>query len=145
MKKFLLIVIALCSWQMFTFADNDKPVQLSQMPEKAQTFIKSHFDQKEISFSKMENEWFEKNYTVFFTNGESIEFDKNGEWIEIHSKVNGVQASVIPAPIRKYLEKNYPNEKVLKIDRDKNNTEVELSNHMDIKFDKNYQIIDIDN
>ena len=52
---------------------------------------------------------------------------------------------IIPAPIKKYVETNYPEAKVLSIERDRYDYEVKLSNFWEIKFDMNFNVIDMDN
>lgn len=52
---------------------------------------------------------------------------------------------IIPSPIQKYTATNYPDAKVLKIERDKTDYEVKLSNGWELKFDSKFNLIDIDN
>ena len=42
------------------------------------------------------------------------------------------------------MKKSFAGESIRKIDRDKYTWEVELSNGLEIKFDRNFQVIDID-
>ena len=44
-----------------------------------------------------------------------------------------------------YKITNYPDTKVLKIERDKKEYEVKLSNRVELKFDLKFNLIDIDN
>jgi hypothetical protein len=55
-----------------------------------------------------------------------------------------VPAAVIPESIKKYIQANYPGEKVHKIERDRNNYEVKLSNRLELTFNQDFNIIDID-
>lgn len=41
--------------------------------------------------------------------------------------------------------KNYPKNKIVAIDRDRRDYEVELDNGLDLKFDLKFRLIDIDN
>ena len=43
-----------------------------------------------------------------------------------------------------YIKKNYPDCKVLTIEIEKNRTEVKLSNRVEVTFNKNNEVIDID-
>jgi len=52
---------------------------------------------------------------------------------------------IIPAAIQKYVTTHYPDAKVLKIERDKKDYEVKLSNRTELKFDLKFNLIDIDN
>ncbi|WP_455585688.1 PepSY-like domain-containing protein [Bacteroides sp.] len=145
MKKLLLLFVCLFTFQAIVKADDDKPVQISQLPQAAQQFIKTHFGNSKVAIAKMESDWFDKSYDVIFTNGNKLEFDKQGNWKEVDCKYSAVPATVIPAQILKYVSENYPDAKVLKIERDKKDYEVKLSNKWELKFDLQFNLIDIDN
>lgn len=59
-------------------ADNEKPIQVGQLPTKAQTFITTYFKGHKVALAKLDSDLFSKSYDVIFTNGEKIEFDKSG-------------------------------------------------------------------
>ena len=82
---------------------------------------------------------------MIFTNGNKVEFDKKGEWTEIDCKHTVVPTAIIPTTIQKYVTTNYPDTRVLKIERDKKEYEVQLSNRVELKFDLKFNLIDIDN
>lgn len=145
MKKLLLLFVCLFTIQSVVRANDDKPIKVDQLPQPAQQFVKSHFSDSKVAMAKMETDWFDKSYDVIFTDGNKVEFDKQGNWKEVNCKCSAVPASVIPAAIRKYISENYPDAKVLKIERDKKEYEVKLSNKWELKFDLQFNLIDIDN
>ena len=100
MKKLIFLFVCVFSIQV-ALADNDKPINFTQLPQAAQKFVKQHFPKAKIAFVKMENELFDKSYDVVFNNGDKLEFDKKGEWTEVNCKSTVVPAKVIPAPIKK--------------------------------------------
>ena len=77
-------------------------------------------------------------------NGTKIEFNKKGELTEIDCKQGVVPVKLIPLSIKNYLQNNYPGQSVKKLEIKKNEYEVELSNGMDLTFNKHFQLIDID-
>lgn len=145
MKKLMLMLVALFSLQTMVFADDDKPIEFKNLPEKAQKFITTHFPDAKVSFAKEERNLLDKNYKVIFTNGESVEFYKNGEWKEIECKLTSVPVATIPAAILKKVKEQYPDVKIMKIERDGKNYEVKLSNQLEIKFNSKFEIIELDN
>lgn len=145
MKKVLLLLVCLFTLQTVVWADDDKPIQVNQLPQTAQTFIKTHFPNNKVAMAKMETGWFDKSYDVIFTNGDKLEFDKKGVWTEVNCKYSAVPVAVVPEAIKKYVATNYPDAKMLKIERDKHDYEVKLSNGWEIKFDMQFNVIDIDN
>ena len=144
MKKLLLLLVCLFTFQAVVKANDDKPIKVAHLPQSAQQFIKSHFGNSKVAIAKMETDWLDKSYDVIFTDGNKLEFDKQGNWKEINCKYSAVPAGVIPAQILKYVSENYPDAKVLKIERDKKDYEVKLSNRWELKFDLQFNLIDID-
>ena len=145
MKKLLILFVCLFTLQTIARADDDKPIQVSQMPQKAQQFIKQHFAGNNIAMAKVESDFLQKSYDVIFTDGNKVEFDKKGNWTEVNCKFSVVPQGIITAPIQKYVTTNYADAKILKIERDKADYEVKLSNGWELKFDSKFNLIDIDN
>ena len=81
---------------------------------------------------------------MVFTNSSKIEFWKDGEWKEIDCKYSTVPSAVIPAQIAQYVSQNYPDTQIVKIDRDKRDYEVKITNGLELTFDKQFNLIDID-
>lgn len=124
-------------------AGNDKPIQVSQLPQTAQQFIKKYFGDRKVAFAKEESD-FRKSYEIAFTTGDKIEFDRKGEWTDIDCKYSAVPAGIVPAQIVAYIAENYPDSQVVQIERDTRSTEVKLDNRMEIKFDKQHRVIEMD-
>lgn len=136
-------LLAVIAWQAPLVADNDKPISVSQLPAKAQQVIKKNFASKKIAVV-VQDGMINKSYDVMFTNGDKVEFNRNGEWTEIDCRRTTVPTALIPSAIKTYVTQNYPDAKVLKIEKDGSEYEVKLSTGMEITFNKNYQAIDID-
>ena len=144
MKKLIALLVCVFTMSGVAMADNDKPIQVNQMPAKAQTFINTYFKNHKVAMAKQESELFYKSYDVVFTNGERVEFDKSGDWTEVSCRHSAVPAEIIPTAISEYVKTNYPDAQILQIERDKNTYEITLSNRWVIKFNSQMQVIDID-
>lgn len=144
MKKILLLLVCLFSLQTVVRADDDRPIAVTQLPASAQQFIKKHFAGNQVAFAKMEKDWFSKSYDVTFTNGNKLEFDEKGEWTEVDCKYTSVPAAIVPKAIADYVAQNYKDVRILKIDRDTRDYEVKLSNRLELKFDLQFNLIDIE-
>ena len=123
---------------------DEKAITLSQLPAAARQTIMTHFPGYKVSIAKVESELFSKTYTVIFTNGEKIEFDGKGRWEEVKCKRSAVPASLVPAQIARYIKANYPDCRILEIERDDEEYEVKLSNYIEVTFDDKFNVIDID-
>lgn len=145
MKKITFILACLFTMCISTLrADNEKPIQMNQLPAAAQQFIKQHFADRKVALAKVETELMSKSYEVIFTDGDHIDFDSNGNWEEVDCKSSSVPTAVIPEPIMKYVNANYPDEKVKKIEKDRREYEVKLSNRVELSFDLKFNLTDID-
>ena len=145
MKKLAFLFVGLFVMTLTAWAGNDKPIQVSELPQKAQQFIKKHFADQSVAMAKMETEFMDKSYDVIFTNGDKVEFDKKGKWTSVDCKHTQVPTEVIPVDVQKYVTRNYPDAKIQKIEvTDRKGYEIDLSNGFDIEFDKKMNVIDID-
>lgn len=143
-KKTLMALVCLVAFQTAAMADNDKPVNVNQLPATAQQVIKGSFAGKKVALAKVESGLIDKSYDVIFTTGEKIEFDRSGNWTEIDCKRSEVPATLVPTQIKNYVNTNYSGNKILKIEKDRNEYEINLSNGVEVKFNKNFMVIDID-
>ena len=123
--------------------DGGKAISPGKLPQAVLQTINTHLPGRKIAIAKVESELFSKSYTVIFTNGEKIEFDGRGRWTEVKCKRSAVPASLVPAQIAQYIRANYPDCRILEIERD-DEYEVKLSNHVEVTFNKKFEVIDID-
>lgn len=143
-KKTIMALVCLLTVATTALASDDKPVTIKQMPNAAQQVLNQYFGNRKVALSKMDAGMFDKAYDVIFTDGDKIEFDRNGRWTEISSKRKGVPAQLVPQPIRHYVQSNYSKERITGIERSKKGYSVDLSNGLEIKFNKKFQVVGID-
>lgn len=147
MKKIALLFALLCcsAAGAATLADDDRPITVSELPQAAQQFLKSHFAGTNVAWVTVDGNFFDKDYEVGFPDGSKIEFSRNGEWKEVEMRgASAVPASVVPEAIRNYVARNYPQTVVRAIARDRRGYEVELSNGLELEFDNAFRLLKID-
>lgn len=145
MKKILLILAALFSVGIFVVAaNNEKVINKNQLPAQAQEFVNSHFEGIDLIYAKKECYIIFNSYEVRLADGSKLEFSNKGKWKEVECQSGEVPSAIIPQPIKEYVEKNYAGAKVLLIEKNRKDYEVKLSNRLELKFDKNFNIYDID-
>ena len=79
-----------------------------------------------------------------FADGTKVDFAANGEWTSVECKGKAVPAGIVPQQIEAYVKQNYPDAHIRKIDRDRTDYEVSLSNRLELTFNKNFKLIEID-
>lgn len=146
--KATLRTLALAIISVFTFnaafAGNDRPISVDQLPQAAQQTLGTHFAGIKVAMAKFESELLDKSYDVILTDGTKLEFDANGNWNEISCKTTTVPAALVPAKITDYINANHKGAKVKKIEKDRNRYEVELTNKVELTFNKKFKVVDID-
>jgi hypothetical protein len=145
MKKILFAVLAVFVFGVAAVkADNDKVINKNQLPAQAQSFLNQNFSGVNISYAKEERDFLSRSYEVMLVDGSKIEFGSNGNWEEVDCRYGEVPAAVVPQPIKDYIAKNWADAKVIKIERHRSNYELKLSNRLELVFDEDFNIIDID-
>ncbi len=144
MKRCIFLLMSLFIIANVSFADNDKPITVNELPSNAKSFIEKYFAGITVSYAKMETEFFDKSYEVIFANGNKVEFDKNGEWKDVDCKFTEVPSPIIPQKIKDYVSTHYKNSQILKIERDKHGYEVKLNNKLELTFNSKFNLIDVD-
>ena len=138
----LTLVFSLCVVNAFGF--NDKVIGKNQLPAQAQSFLNENFANVKISYAKQETDFIERSYEVVLADGTKLEFTKKGNWKEVDCRYSEVPSAIVPAPIKNFINENYSGSRVLKIERDSRGYEVKLSNKLELKFNNDFKIVDID-
>ncbi len=133
------LVVWAASW-----AAGDKLIRFEELPEAARATVNRYFDADQVASVKQEYEWLGSVYEVKFYDGTEIDFLGNGEWKEIDCTPRALPAGLVPSGIARLIEKRFPERKVVKIERDRRDWEVELDDGTDLKFDLQFNLIDID-
>ena len=111
----------------------------------AQEFLSAHFKDLTVAYAVEEQKYTGKEYEVVYTDRTEIEFRSDGQWESVGRKYSPVPASIVPQPIQTFVSgSNYPGQFIRQIDRNAYTWEVELSNGLEIKFDNQFNVIDID-
>lgn len=128
-------------------ADNDKVTNnINELPQVSRTFLNNYFNGNKVSHIKIDKDLFlVDSYEVILTDGTSIEFNRDGEWKEVKSFQQNIPDTLIPVEIRQYVSQNYPDQRIMTVERGKRNVSVDLANGLELKFDLNGHLIDIDN
>jgi len=122
----------------------DSIITADRLPDAARSFINEYFAENTISYIKKDRGLANISYEVVLQDGTEIEFDKSGKWDSIDCKRNAVLAGLVPDAISEYVQVNFPGQLIVKIDREAFGYEIELSSDLELKFDKNGKMLEID-
>ncbi len=144
MKKKIIGILILMFLGYGMNADNDRPIQMNQLPKKIQSFVSTYFPKAKIAIAKVEEGYFDRVYDLIFTDGNKIEFDRNGNWEEIDCKRSFVPWEIVPNEITESVKTNFSEVKILKIERKKKKYKLKLSNGYKLEFNQEFDLIEMD-
>ncbi|MDE6513465.1 MAG: PepSY-like domain-containing protein [Muribaculaceae bacterium] len=146
MKKFLLLIAVAIAGSFGAQAKDQYVRDVNYLPQTAKTFIGQHFKGSDISVIKLDKTLGKvTEYEVIMQDGTEISFDRNGNWDNVEMPVKkSVPKAIVPAQIASYVAKNYPNQRIVSIDKDRSGYEIELQSGVDLKFNKAGQFKRID-
>lgn len=142
--KRIIALFAISLALLSTARADDKPVTFDQLPVPAQSFIAENYPADKISYAVIDDDLIRPDYTVVLVSGVKIEFDNDGSLEKISSKQNGIPAEIIPVQIREYVRHHYPDAAYVEYEIGRRSYEVTLSNRMELKFSKNFALVEID-
>lgn len=144
MKKIIFVLASIMMTAGIASADNDRIIAFDQLPAKAREFVKQYFPSEKVSYVKEESDFMELSYEVVFAQGTKVEFSGQGEWKEVDCRYSTLNEKLVPAQIRDYVSKNFPDTKFVKIEKGYRGYEVKLTNRLELTFDAEYHLVDID-
>ncbi|MHC0441868.1 PepSY-like domain-containing protein [Flavobacterium sp. 3-210] len=139
MKTHHIIVVLLFGFVISTNAQ--KRIETTELPKPAQEFLQKHFSYTTVDIAKKDAEHGEKGYEVILKDGTEVEFWKDGSYREVDGEKKPIPTDYIPASIKEYVSKHYPNEKITHIDYGHKDLDVDLTNDIDLEFTKDGKIL----
>lgn len=144
-KKLLIALVVLIGASATAVAGDTYSHDVSVLPQAAQTILAQHF-KANVSVVKIDKDYGRvSEYEVILTNGTEISFDRNGNWKNVEVGANAtIPSAFIPSQIAEYVKANMSGKKIVGIEKKRSGYDVELSNGVDMKFDKDGQFIRYD-
>ena len=146
MKKsslFFAALVCMLMQSLSSFAD-DRVIPTQQLPAAAQTFVQNTFPGKGIAYAAIDRDFGKTTYDVRLNDGTEVDFDSKGTWDKVDCGFSAVPAQLVPTAIANYVKANYAGATIVKIDKERHGYDIELSNDLELKFNKQGQLIGFD-
>ncbi len=143
LKSFLMALVAY-SFSFTACTAGEKVITYPELPLDAQRLIEKHSQKADVSVVIMDKEAIFVEYEVRLTDGTKLEFEKNGEFKKIDCGSKAVPEALVPEAVRSYVKTSFPNTLITEWGKDDRRWKAELSNGVDLLFDKKYQFVGID-
>ena len=135
-KKIFALLISLTILSTSSlFADWVVPA--SSLPQKARTFIRRVYPNAKIWKVERDGGKFEVN----LSNGASIDFTLNGNWLNIDGEWNGIPLSVLPQAVANTVRRTYPQARMIDVEKEWGNYKIKLNNMMELYVSANGQLM----
>lgn len=146
MRKWLYLLLGIVLFANTGFADNKVyTTDVNALPQNSRQFLATHFSEIKVAHISIEKEWYGiKDYDVILTDGTEVEFRKNGEWKEVSRRKMGIPSTILLAPIRDYVKTNFSTNYIVSVEADKRKYEVKLDNGIELDFDRNGNLREVD-
>lgn len=139
MKKLILAFIAIVSFGFSTAMaqnTNTNPV-ITQ-------FVTQHFPNATVQMMMPD----EDDIDVVLNDYTKIEFRLNNEWKKVDCEQSttftAVPATIVPEQITAYVNANFPGAIIKKLEKKFRGWEIELNNGLELKFNSNFKVMEID-
>ena len=120
---------------MSGYAFDKYSIDRNDLPEDAREFLTTHFPKAKVGMVKTDKHLLKKtDYDVKLVNGTKIEFNNAGKWTSVDCKTREVPEAIIPKTVRTYVKKNFPDVKIVKIEKTATKYEVRLSDDVELTF-----------
>ena len=143
MKRFLILMACVLGTMSLAKAD-DKPVTVDQLPQAARTFLNVNFPDDKISFATKDDDLIRPDYQVVLASGVMVKFNNAGDLEEIESRGKEIPDGIIPIQIVEVVKGHYPDVMITGYEVGRRTYEVKLSNRIELKLDKNFNVIEVD-
>ena len=139
MKKLILAFIAIVS-----FGFSTAMAQNTNTNPAITQFVTQHFPNATVQMVMPD----EDDIDVVLNDYTKIEFRLNNEWKKVdceHSTTfTAVPATIVPEQITAYVNANFPGAIIKKLEKNLRGWEIELNNGLELKFNSNFKVMEID-
>ena len=135
MKKLILVMLIAVMTVISGYAFDKYSIDRNDLPESAQQFLTTYFPKAKVGMVKTDKHFLKKtDYDVKLVDGTKIEFSNSGKWTSVDCKGREVPQDILPRAIRNYVKKNFPDVKIVKIEKTSKRYEVKLSDDVELSF-----------
>lgn len=141
-KTIFTLIVALCC--TITACTKDRLITFAELPQSAQTTVQNYFDVNQVSYVTEDVELLGKEYEVRLTDGAKLEFKSDGSLKKIDCQYNPVPEALIPALVLEQVKAKFPQNFIIEWGEDDWGWKAELNNKLELKFNRNFDFVGID-
>lgn len=145
MKKLMTIFATMLLAVMPMAARDRVTTDVNVLPAQARELVQKYYGKVDVNHIKVYSNMFGKSdFDVILNNGTELEFDNDGALKEINCGRNAVPNELVLRSIRDYVSKNFNGKKIVSMEVKSHKYDIELSNGLDLEFDRAGNFLRID-
>ena len=142
MKKIISILTLLIVMMLSVFAGDETTMDVSRLPQAAQTFLNQNFKGVKVTRIEIDREnGSVQSFETRLSDATKIEFSADGNLCSIENKRSGISKKFVSPKALQYLEINYPTAKILSCEKKPYGFELEISGNIELKFNSDGNFI----
>ena len=142
MRKLLYTFLALML--ALSVAADKTEIAFEKLPEKSQKIVRQAYPDVKVKKVEIERRASLIQYEVKMTGGTKLQFSKDGSLTECECTKEAVPAILIPAKIKEFMAKEFPDREIRRFEHDSKLYELLLDNGDELSFNSSFRLIDID-
>ena len=137
-KLLMFLPILLGVWMLSGCDDDEKKIDLGELPAKARSFIDNYFHGTDIRSIVQEKENGHKEYQVELSDGTDLEFDEDGGWTNIECHFNPIPTGILHAKVEAKVEELHPKAFIYGVEKEPGGYVVEVTAADGIDWDMRF-------
>lgn len=106
----------------------------SKLPSEVSKYVDKHFSGQSIDKIDIDENDKDEMYELRLSDGTTLDFDSNGEVVEINSK-KGFSADALPMAIAQKVKDKYGKTKIVDFEKENDGYEIEFEDGKEVDFD----------
>jgi len=118
-------------------------ISIDDLPASVKAFIEQNFPQALISYAEQDGS-INPIYEACLDDGTEIQFDNSGKWKKIDCNFRAIPNNLVPEYVANYVQINFSDAQIVKIEKEGQGYGVELNNGLDLKVSRGGAYISMD-
>ncbi|MBO5704117.1 MAG: PepSY-like domain-containing protein [Bacteroidaceae bacterium] len=140
-KQICLVLFASVPFFAVSGFEGASVMEFEGTPPSVQLFVNQHFPNRHVASVRVEYLFFKRKIKVMMDDGTEIDFDDDGDWIDIENAPDDVILNVIPCAVVACVHDHYHHAHIVGAERCGNKFKLKLSDRTVLTFNEDYDLL----
>ncbi|MBO5698414.1 MAG: PepSY-like domain-containing protein [Bacteroidaceae bacterium] len=143
LKQIFLVLFASVPLFATSSVEGVGVLEFETLPYSVQLFVNQNFPNRCVISVKIEYVLFKRKIKVTMNDGTKIDFDGDGDWIDIENASDDVLLDVIPCAVMACVHDQFNHAKIIAAERHAHKLRIELVDHTVLTFNDDYDLLQV--